>query len=110
MPILLLTVRGRRTDRPRTAPVGFLSHDGAWIVAGSAGGMDAEPQWFQNLRKTDQAIAEIGNVRRDVAVTVTEGRQRDALWHLLLTAYPFFAEYQNKAAREIPVAVLKERK
>jgi hypothetical protein len=44
MPILLLTVRGRRTDRLRTAPVGFLNHDGGWIVAGSAGGMRDEPQ------------------------------------------------------------------
>lgn len=109
MPILLLTVRGRRTFRLRTAPVGFLNHDGAWIVAGSAGGMRDEPQWFRNLRKTDQAIAEIGNLKRDVAVTVTEGRQRDALWHLLLTAYPFFAGYQKKAAREIPVAILEVR-
>ncbi len=109
MPILLLTVRGRRTDKPRTTPVGFLNQDGAWIVAGSAGGMRDEPQWFQNLRKTDQAIAEIGNVRRDVAVTVTKGAQRDALWQLLLTAYPFFAGYQTKAAREIPVAILEAR-
>ncbi len=108
MPILLLTVRGRKTDIPRTAPVGYLSDEGRWIVTGSAGGMRDEPQWFRNLRVADRAIAEIGGVTRDVTVTVTEGEQREALWQQILAVYPFFAGYQDKAARQIPVAVLQE--
>lgn len=107
MPILLLTVAGRKSNVSRTAPVGYLHDDGGWIVAGSAGGMRDEPQWFRNLRAADHAIAEIGAVTRDVTVTVTEGEQREALWQQLLAAYPFFVGYQEKAARQIPVAVLQ---
>jgi deazaflavin-dependent oxidoreductase (nitroreductase family) len=69
MPILLLTVRGRRTDIPRTTPVGYQRDGGRWIVTGSGGGMRDEPQWFRNLRAADHAIAEIGGVTRDVTVT-----------------------------------------
>ena len=107
MPILLLTVRGRKSDIPRTVPVGYLRHEGRWIVTGSAGGMRDEPQWFRNLRTTDHAIAEIGGVTREVTVTITEGGQREARWQQILAAYPFFAGYQEKAARQIPVAVLQ---
>lgn len=53
------------------------------------------------------ARTEIGGVTRDVTVTVTEGEQREALWQQILAAYPFFAGYQKKAARQIPVAVLQ---
>ena len=107
MPILLLTVAGRKTGSPRTAPVGYLRDQGRWIVAGSAGGMRDEPQWFRNLRSADRAHIEIGGVTRDVTVTVTEGQQREVGWQQILVAYPFFAGYQNKAARQIPVAVLQ---
>jgi len=107
MPILLLTVAGRKTGIPRTAPVGYLRDQGRWIVAGSAGGMRDEPQWFRNLRAADHAITEVGGVTRDVTVTVAEGEQREVVWQQILMAYPFFAGYQDKAARQIPVAVLQ---
>jgi deazaflavin-dependent oxidoreductase (nitroreductase family) len=107
MPILLLTVAGRKTGSPRTAPAGYLRDQGRWIMAGSAGGMRDEPQWFRNLRSADRAHIEIGGVTRDVTVTVTEGQQREVGWQQILVAYPFFAGYQNKAARQIPVAVLQ---
>ena len=107
MPILLLTVAGRKTNVLRTAPVGYLHDESGWIVAGSAGGMRDEPQWFRNLRAADRAITEIGGVTRDVTVTVAVGEQRGVLWEQILAAYPFVAGYQEKAARQIPVAVLQ---
>ena len=107
MPILLLTVPGRRTHIPRTAPVGYLRDEGGWIVAGSAGGMRDEPQWFRNLRAVDHAIVEFGGATHDVTVTVAEGDQREGLWQQLVATYPFFADYQKKVARQIPVAVLQ---
>jgi hypothetical protein len=54
-----------------------------------------------------RAITEVGGVTRNVTVTVTDGEQREAVWQQILAAYSLFADYQNKAARQIPVAVLQ---
>jgi deazaflavin-dependent oxidoreductase (nitroreductase family) len=108
-PVLLLTVRGRKTGAPHTTPVGYLQDAGRWIVTGSANGMADEPQWFRNLRAAGDATIQIGDVTRQVAIAVPEGEQRDALWRQFIAANPPFASYEKKTTRQIPVAVLTER-
>jgi F420H(2)-dependent quinone reductase len=39
-------------------------------------------------------------------VAVIEGAQREILWQRLLVRAPFFADYQKKVEREIPMAIL----
>ena len=106
LPVLLVTVAGRKTGTPHTVPCVYLEDGGSWIVSGSAGGMAQEPQWFRNLRATDRAIVEVGGVRTDVTVTVADGETRDELWSRLVSVAPFFDGYQRKVERVIPVAVL----
>lgn len=109
MPVLLLTVPGRRTGVPHTVPVVYLEDAGGWIVSGSGGGMRDEPQWFRNLRASDSAVIEVGASRHEVSVTVTDAGQRAQRWQQLTTVAPFFGKYQEKVTRTIPVAVLTPR-
>ena len=51
VPVLLLTVAGRKTGAMHTTPVSYFEDDGRFIVTGSAGGSASEPQWFRNLRR-----------------------------------------------------------
>ena len=50
-PNVLLTVRGRRSGKPRTVPLGMLEFDGAWYVQACYG----VTGWVANLRATDEA-------------------------------------------------------
>ena len=106
MPVLLLTVRGRKTGARHTTPVLYLEDDGNYLVTGSAGGSAKEPQWFQNLRRADEAEIEVGRRRLGVSVTVADRAQHEILWQKLLLHAPFFADYQAKVERQIPMAVL----
>jgi F420H(2)-dependent quinone reductase len=106
MPVLLITVAGRKTGDKHTNPVLYLDDDGKYVVTGSAGGSAEEPQWFKNLRRTDQAEIEVGRRHLPVSVEVTEGAEREVLWQRLLVRAPFFADYQKKVERQIPMAVL----
>lgn len=108
LPVLLLTAPGRRTGTPHTVPVAYIEHDGAYIVTGSAGGQRAEPQWFSNVRATKRVRIEIGGHEPcDAEARVAGTAERDLLWHdVVLDHAPFFAKYQEKAGRLIPVAVL----
>ncbi len=108
--VLLLTVPGRRTGKPFTVPVAYLAHGAGYVVTGSGGGMKDEPQWFRNLRVTDRAEVQIGRTRTPVVSRVAEGDERSELWQqVVLTRAPFFAKYEEKSGRTIPVATLVPR-
>ena len=106
MPVLLITVAGRKTGAKHTNPVLYLEDNGKYLVAGSGAGSAKEPQWFKNLRRADEAEIEVGRRRFAVGIEVVDGVQRDVLWQQLLVHAPFFADYQRKVERQIPMAVL----
>ena len=66
-PNVLLTVRGRRSGKPRTIPVGMLEIDGRWLIQASYG----ESGWAGNLRVAGEAVIS-GRGRHDVAVRAVE--------------------------------------
>jgi len=106
VPVLLLTVAGRQTGATHTTPVSYFEDDGHYIVTGSAGGSASEPQWFRNLRKADHAQIEVGPRRIPVSVAIADPDEHAVLWTKLLTHAPFFADYQAKVERQIPMAIL----
>jgi F420H(2)-dependent quinone reductase len=106
VPVLLLTVAGRKTRVEHTTPVAYFKDGGRFIVTGSAGGSPSDPQWFRNLRHADRAVIEVGPKRIDVTVAIAGPDEHKLLWDQLLGHAPFFAKYQAKVEREIPMAVL----
>jgi F420H(2)-dependent quinone reductase len=104
VPVLLLTVAGRRTGAKHTTPVSYLEDDGRFVVTGSAGGAPSER--FRNLRHADRAAIQVGPQRLNVNVTIAAPDERAVLWERLIALAPFFANYQAKVEREIPMAVL----
>ena len=108
-PVCILTVKGRRSGRPFSVPVTYFERAGGWLVVGSAGGRPEEPQWFKNLRATDGAVVEHGEQRRDVAVRVLSGAERDDAFARIVSENPGFAAYETKSGRAMPVALLTPR-
>jgi deazaflavin-dependent oxidoreductase (nitroreductase family) len=106
MPVLLITVAGRKTGIMRTNPVMYLEDEGRYVVTGSGAGSAAEPQWFKNLRSSHEAEIEIGRRKLAVSLAIAAGEQRDMLWNKLVARAPFFADYQRKVERQIPMAIL----
>ena len=108
-PVMILTVAGRTSGKPFSNPVAYFERDGGWLVVGSAGGLPQDPQWFKNLRATDTAVVEIGDQRRDVAVRVLDGAERDDAFAQVLRENPGFGDYEPKSGRRMPVALLSPR-
>ena len=107
IPLLLLTIPGRTTGVPRTVAVASFEHEGSYLVVGSAGGSKHDPQWMKNLRATGSAHIEIAGRQREVTVRIAEPAERDALWSTVVVPQaPFFAGYERKAGRVIPIALL----
>lgn len=107
VPVLLLTIPGRKTGALHTTPMGYFERDGSYYVAASAGGQPKEPQWMRNLRAVGTAKIEMGRTQRQVSVEVLRGAERDAAWNdIVVATAPFFAAYETKSGRRIAVAKL----
>lgn len=59
-PMMLLTVRGRKTGRPRTIPVDLHEHNGRRFLIATHG----EGHWVQNLRAAGGGILSLGRSRQ----------------------------------------------
>lgn len=110
LPVLLLTVAGRKSGVEHTTAGAYLKDGEGFVVTGSGGGSASEPQWFRNLRHADRAVIEVGPKRIDVTVSIAGAGEHKILWEKLIAVAPSFAKYQAKVTREIPMAVLTPRK
>ena len=71
-PNALLSVRGRKSGKPRTTPVALVEIDGRRWVIGTFG----ETNWVRNLRAAGEGVISVGKRRDDVAaieLSVEEG-------------------------------------
>ncbi len=110
IPVLILTVPGRKTGIPRSVPIAFFEHDNGYLLTASAGGVKDNPQWIHNLQAAGRARVQIGEQQRDVDARIAGSDERDELWQdVVLTRAPFFDKYAEKSGRVIPIAVLTPR-
>jgi len=109
VPVLLLTVRGRRSGALRRTPVAFHRDGDAHVVVAAARGARRHPQWYLNLVEDPAVEVQLGRERFPATATVAEGAERERLWSWLTEAFSPYAEYQEKAGRELPVVVLRRR-
>jgi deazaflavin-dependent oxidoreductase (nitroreductase family) len=105
-PVLLLTTVGRRSGRPRTAPLLYLSEGDDLVVVASKGGMSHHPLWYKNLEANPRVEVEIGTARRTMLARRATAAEKAALWPRLVTMYRDYDAYQARTERDIPVVIL----
>jgi deazaflavin-dependent oxidoreductase (nitroreductase family) len=105
-PCLLLTVTGRKSGQPRTAPLMYGRDGDDYVIIASKGGMPKPPVWWLNLRSNPEAEIEVGAERHRVTAEEVQGEDRDRLWRLMAAIYPSYDSYQKKTSRVIPVVRL----
>ncbi|GGW74359.1 nitroreductase family deazaflavin-dependent oxidoreductase [Streptomyces galilaeus] len=106
VPLLLLTTTGARSGEPRTMPMTYLRDGDRLVVFAANGGRENHPGWYHNVLASPAARVEVGTQTYDVTATVLEGTERDRLWAEQLERTPYFAGFQERAGRLIPVVGL----
>ena len=105
-PTLLLTTTGRRSGRPHTIPLPYLPDGDTMIVIGSASGAERHPAWVLNLianpRVTVQYLADSGPAHAEILAD----SERTATWERISAEAPWYAGYQQRTSREIPLVRL----
>ena len=104
---LLLIHQGRKSGLTRKAPLLYVQEDGRWIVVASNAGDDRDPAWWLNLQARPEAQIRVGRELVDVKARAASPAECEGLWPKLESVYPYYPEYRERAAREIPVVILE---
>ena len=104
LPVIIVTHVGNKTGAIRKTPLMRVKDGSGYVLVGSQGGAPKDPVWVHNLRANPQVELRDETAVRTMRVReVKDARERDRLWALAVAAFPPYAEYQAKTARQIPV-------
>ena len=106
-PVILLTTMGAKSGLPRTIPLNYSTDGDRIVVIASKAASPTHPDWYHNLLANPEAIIERGTEKLRVRATVAEGEERERLFNAQAALMPFFAEYQQQTARQIPVIIFE---
>lgn len=104
--LLLLTVRGRKTGRQRTTPLGYFRDRETFIVIASNGGRQRHPIWYLNLVATPDVEVQVDARRFQARAETVLGDERTRLWKALATINRSYEKMQQKNTRVFPVVRL----
>lgn len=105
-PVVILTTRGVRTGKLRKTPLMRVEHEGRYAVVASLGGAPENPLWYRNMLADPRVELQDGPLRRTYRAREVTGEEKARWWGRAVEAFPDYAAYQARTAREIPVLVL----
>lgn len=106
-PVLLLTVIGAKSGRPRETPLLYATDGDNLVLVASNAGNARHPAWYHNVKANPEVeiLAPKGRSGRYVG-REAEGEERARLWDEANDLYAGYDVYQERAtARRIPVMV-----
>jgi deazaflavin-dependent oxidoreductase (nitroreductase family) len=107
-PLVLLTVRGRRSGEPRTVPLVYFTRGDEVILTASSFGRARNPAWYLNLKANPEATLTTGGISGRYRAREAEGPERDELYALARRLYAGYGIYEQRAGeRTIPVLALE---
>ncbi|HEX9332799.1 MAG TPA: nitroreductase family deazaflavin-dependent oxidoreductase [Anaerolineales bacterium] len=107
LPVLLLTTIGRRTGKKRITPLGYLEHDGSYVITATNAGFDTHPAWFHNLKSHPQVALQIGDKQLTAIAELADPTLRQQLWAKFVERAPGYGAYEKRTTREIPIVLLR---
>jgi deazaflavin-dependent oxidoreductase (nitroreductase family) len=105
--ILLLTTTGRKSGKTHTTPLCFYPDGANLVVVASNGGLEWFPSWWLNLLGHPQAEVQVGRETRAVVARPATADEHTRLWAEITAIAPGYLEYERRAPRPIPLAILQ---
>ena len=102
-PIMILSVKGRKTGKTRNIPLIKVMKDEQPILVASMGGMPMNPTWYYNVASDNKVTIQIGKEKKYYLAKQVDEIEKNELWPIICSFYPDYKIYQDKTARNIPV-------
>lgn len=105
--VVLLTVRGAKTGRPRRVALMRIEAGGTYAVVASKGGSLKAPAWYHNLIANPDVQLQDDRTINHYRAREVAGTERELWWKRGVEVHPQFEYYATRADRVIPVLVLE---
>ncbi len=110
--VLIRTIGRKSGNEHKIAVPYWLDPEGVRVVVASFAGSEKHPSWFVNLRDRDANPEVLVRVQDgqfwSVPDILEEGEEHDRLWALLVEDRAWYADYQDRTDRTIPLVRLPE--
>jgi deazaflavin-dependent oxidoreductase (nitroreductase family) len=107
IPFLLLHHVGAHTGVQRMHPLGYRPEGNTFVLFATNGGAPRTPHWYYNLLVRPRTTIEVGSSTLTVVARVADREERDELWSRQRSDFPFFANYETRTTRTIPIVILE---
>jgi len=108
IPLVLVTVKGRKSGKPITVPLGTLRDGKDFVVIASMGGADYDPQWWLNMLANPEVTVQDGDtVSKGRVEWVSDPAERAELWKKVVARMPNYGGYEKKTSRVIPLGRIR---
>ena len=104
--VLVLRHTGARSGKVRETPLGFIGHDGGYVVCASDGGASQPPGWYFNLKANPEATITVAKATIPVRARELDGEERSRAWATLSGLHKRWEQYQSKTERILPLMAL----
>ena len=85
--------------------------NGIRVIVASFAGAENNPSWFVNLRDrkaNPRLLCQVQNGKFWSEPEILEGEERDSVWRQLCADRAWYANYQDRTSRKIPLVRLPE--
>ena len=103
----LIRYRGRRSGRTMITGLCYGDIGGEVVICASKGGAPDNPKWYHNIRAGETVDFQIATQAYRATWREPEGEERRKVWDFMVDCFPFYAEYQTRTDRVIPLIMMK---
>jgi deazaflavin-dependent oxidoreductase (nitroreductase family) len=103
----LIRYKGRKSGKTMIQGLCYGAIGGEVVICASKGGANEPPQWYHNIRSAETVDFQIATQAFRAAWREPAGAERDKVWAFMVDSFPFYATYQTRTARVIPLVMMK---
>lgn len=103
----LLRCKGRKSGRTLISALCYGDIGGEVVICASKGGADTNPQWYLNILASPTIDFQIATQAYRASWREPKGTEREKVWAFMVDCFPFYAVYQKRTTRIIPLVMMK---
>ena len=103
LPMLTLTVPGRRSGHPRTVQLAYHRDGDDYLVVASSMGSQTHPAWRYNLEAAGTAHVRVKGATFTATASVLTDAEKERLWPAIQATIPQMATYLRRTDRNFRV-------
>ena len=106
-PCVILSTKGRKSDKIRKTPLMRVKKGDRYAVVASMGGAPAHPIWYLNLVADPSVSLQDGPDVQDYTASTASPDEKAEWWPIATAVWPPYDDYQAKTERDIPLVILE---